>query len=178
MRTIYLAMYKNKKTLTDNLISFVSRGSYSHCEIIVKDNKSTMYSASVRDGNKVRSKLTDEVEFKEENWDIYGFDVNQTDLDSFLNWFETIKNQKYGFSTLFFNHLVRLPIDFKNEMICSEFCTIAMYHLFKSRLSSSEQKKLLNKPHLLTPSNMLARLCEVGIFGHRIEVKYMQLHKR
>lgn len=178
MRTIYLAMYKNKKTFTDRLVSFISRGSYSHCEIIVKDTNSKMYSASVRDGNTVRCKSTDGIDFKEENWDIFGFDIREADLDKFLLFYKLVKNNKYGYKTLFFNHLIRLPIDFKKEMICSEFCILGMAMLFKSRLTDEQYAKLTYKPHLVTPSNMLARLCEANIFGHRIEPKYMQLFKK
>ena len=171
MRTIYLAMYKNKKVFTDNLISFISRGNYSHCEIIIKDTKSKMYSASVRDGNKVRCKSTDGIEFKEENWDIFAFDTSQSDVDSFMTYFDSVKGTKYGFKTLFFNHLIRLPFKFNDEMICSDFCTVAMYNLFKSRLTPEKKIKLLTDTHLVTPSNMLARLCEAGIFGHLIDNK-------
>ena len=175
MITIYLAMYKNKKVFTDNLITFISRGNYSHCEIIVKDTKSKMYSASVRDGNKVRCKSTDGVDFNKDNWDIFEFNVNQSDLNSFITYFEYVKGTKYGFKTLIFNHLIRLPFKFKDEMICSDFCTVAMYNLFKSRLTPTQKIKLLTDTHLVTPSNMLSRFCEAGIFGHLINNDCLQL---
>lgn len=171
---MYLAMYKNKKVFTDKLIAFVSRGNYTHCEIILKEEDDTrMYSASVRDGKRVRCKSTKGVEFKEENWDLLEFEVTKEDFEYFINYFDLIKGMKYGFKTLFFNHLLRLPFDFQDEMICSEFCTIAVNLLLDSKLTSEQKVNLLKEEHLLTPSNMLARLCEVGLLGKKIDVKDM-----
>ena len=171
---MYLAMYKNKKILTDKVIAFVSRGNYTHCEIILKEEDDTrMYSASVRDGKQVRCKSTSLVDFKEENWDLLEFEVSQEDFHVFQDYFNLIKGMKYGFKTLFFNHLLRLPFDFQDEMICSEFCAIAIHLLLQSKMSKYDNQRLIENAHLLTPSNMLARMCEVGLLGNKIDVKNM-----
>ena len=171
---MYLAMYKNKKVFTDKLIAFVSRGNYTHCEIILKEEDDTrMYSASVRDGKKVRCKSTKDIEFKEENWDLLEFEVAEEDYKDFIEYFNLIKGMKYGFKSLFFNHVLRLPFDFQDEMICSEFCAIAINFLFDTKLTSEQKDSLLKKAHLLTPSTMLSKLCEVGILGNKIDIKDM-----
>ena len=157
---VYLAMYINKKTLTDNLISFVSRGPYSHCEIILGD---TAYSASVRDGKQVRSKPVKELHLDNGNWDVFPlFDIDPLKYEGFKYWWKNLEGSPYGFKTLVFNHLLRLPVNFRDEYICSEVC----YEALKKLALSSKTEEYVNIGYWdkettsweLTPTSMLAYL--------------------
>ena len=167
---VYLAMYNNKKTLTDRLISFVSRGPYSHCEVIIGD---MAYSASVRDGKRVRRKSIKDMKLDSANWDIYYlFDIDPDKCDGFYYWWKTVEYSNYGFCTLIFNHLLRLPIKFEDEYICSEIC----YKIIKLLgLTPKSDDRYFDKgdwekeesAHTLTPTSMLAYLMKYMDIGNR-----------
>lgn len=157
---VYLAMYNNKKTLTDKLISFVSRGPYSHCEVIVGD---MAFSASVRDGEQVRSKPVKDLHLDNGNWDVFPlFDINPLRYEGFVYWFKNLEGIKYGFKTLVFNHLLRIPLNFRDEYICSEVC----YDALKKLALSAKTDEYVDDGYWdkemtsweLTPTSMLAYL--------------------
>lgn len=128
---VQLALYKDKKRWVDRAIEFVSRGPYTHCEIIIP-SYGYMYSASMVDGKRVRRKKIDNVPSLTDNktWDVINLYIPKYRVEHFLRWFETVNGKSYGVKTIIFNHIMRLPFDFKDEYICSEFCLTALELLF------------------------------------------------
>ena len=167
---VYLAMYNNKKTFTDRLISFVSRGPYSHCEVIIGD---IAYSASVRDGKRVRRKEIKDMKLDSGNWDIYYlFDVDPSRLEGFYCWWDQVKGSDYGFQTLIFNHLLRLPVEIDGEYICSQICYKIIKLIGKSAKSDDRyfdkgEWEKEDSAHTLTPTSMLAYLMRYLDIGNR-----------
>ena len=86
---VYLAFYKGNDKLLDKIITWTSRGIYSHVEIII-DNVS--YSSSGRDGG-VRRKALGTMHYNDVNkWDIFELKVEDANLFkelSFINFLTT-----------------------------------------------------------------------------------------
>lgn len=160
---IYIAFYKKQKTFTDKIVSFISRGMYTHVEIIVRGRhfyKDVMsFSASNKDGKKIRKKDYNLMNFHNEDlWDIYAIEET-ADIEKFYEFFENYEGKKYGFKKLFLNHLLRIRQNiFKNEYICSEFVAMSLNFL------RDNEFEILNKDtHLLTPSNLAEMLLSLNI---------------
>ena len=119
---VVLAFYKQKKNNIDKLISFISRGYFTHCEIYIPEYN-TSYSASKKDNNRVRQKNADEMNFNDKSkWTLIEFECMAVSVHLFLKYFKSVENTPYSLSTIILNHLFRFPFKISKNLICSEFC--------------------------------------------------------
>lgn len=113
-----VAFYKGKKRLFNKLVSWWTRGPYSHCELVFSDGESA--SASFMDGG-VRYKR---ILFDDAHWDFIELE------DSFLEaqsrfWFYDHFNEKYDVLGIlgFVNPRIKQS---KNKWFCSEAIMAAL----------------------------------------------------
>ncbi|WP_439291568.1 enoyl-CoA hydratase [Lonepinella koalarum] len=136
---IYLALYKNKrswrqeplKALADGVTRKLTKGQYSHCEIVVEkttfttgchyeqESKFECYSASVQDGG-VRCK---EINVKDGKWDLIELkNITESEIKGYFN---QTKGKKYDWWGALG---VVLGIKQKrSKFFCSEWCFNALY---------------------------------------------------
>jgi hypothetical protein len=115
-----VAFYKHRrggiKGLFDWLIRLVTRGPYSHCELVFDQGRA--YSASMQDGG-TRFKL---IEFNPDHWDLVP--VNMDELPVF--WFcKDELGSKYDYPGVF-RFLVPWVRESKERWFCSEVCCAAL----------------------------------------------------
>ena len=98
--------------LGDKIVGIVSI--FSHVELEIDG---VFYSSSNRDGG-VRSKIIDISNKKK--W--VSFELkNNIDKNICLNYFKSVKEQKYDWLNIFFSQIIKLNIQSSNKQICSEF---------------------------------------------------------
>ena len=122
---IAIAGYKpyKKSDIGGHLICAWTREKYSHVELIIDPDldlsePKRSYSSSIRDKG-VRSK---EILFKTDHWDIHELKADENyALDTFKRW----EGAPYGWSDLFMQHVLRLPLR-NNAIICSELCLLML----------------------------------------------------
>lgn len=169
---VYVAFYKGDKKLLDKIITWASRGFYSHVELIVGDFS---YSSSGRDGG-VRKKDVKDMHFEDgQLWDI--FELKVADIDHFkyrLNLIDKSLYQipykkntgnkfKYDFVSIILYHIFRLsflPKIQKEKFICSEFVLelieFCLENVIQKNVESIKMKNLaFNQGWKLSPTNVL-----------------------
>ena len=98
--------------LGDKIVGIASI--FSHVELEIDG---VFYSSSNRDGG-VRSKIIDISNKKK--W--VSFELkNNIDKNICLNYFKSVKEQKYDWLNIFFSQIIKLNIQSSNKQICSEF---------------------------------------------------------
>ena len=188
---IYVAFYKGHDKLLDKVISWTSRGLYSHVEIIISNES---FSSSGRDGG-TRRKLLEHMNFDDPNkWDIFELKVDNVDgFKSRWNVFRNnklfggfplqkhgkdIKNGKYDYFSVILYHILRigfLPKIQKNTFMCTEL----VLEIIQAGLSISINPKIksnrdrlirkaFNEGHKTTPSNVLELLLSLDLVERKI----------
>lgn len=170
---IYVALYKGNDKLLDKIITWTSRGFYSHIELIVGDYS---YSSSGRDGG-VRKKDVTQMNFDDKTkWDL--FELLVDDYDDFVKKIQIADNYlyegipigknnrskfKYDFLSVYLYHVLRLSflpkIQIKNY-ICSEFVVeliaLGLLDKLKDNIHSVKMKDFSIKyGWKLSPTNVL-----------------------
>lgn len=115
-RTVKLAFYKGRRDLADRVISWWTRGPYSHVELVVCDpvtGLETSYSSSLPDGG-VRKKSID---YKPERWDFVELPLHDGDVVAV--WFEERMGAKYDILGIF-GFILRPVAENKRKYFCSE----------------------------------------------------------
>jgi hypothetical protein len=142
MGLIYLALYKGRGTLFNQLIRYWSRSQYSHCEIVMPDGR--WLSASAMDGG-VRSK---QVEVNLEHWDL----IPLPWVNDLLIWevFVAHRGKGYDWLGLFGAQLFGAGIDNPRRMFCSEFCAAALGFPQPQRYSPAMLGDVVRRIHAAT----------------------------
>lgn len=188
---VYLAFYKGNDKLLDKIITWTSRGIYSHVEIII-DNVS--YSSSGRDGG-VRRKTLGTMHYNDINkWDI--FELKVEDINLFKDKFNMIqkqkrfgsfsfqkhdrleKNGKYDYWSIILYHILRIPLFKKiqnNRFLCTElileiiqFCLSIDYIKVSNNTVNKLQHKAFNEGFKTTPTNVLELLISLELINRKI----------
>lgn len=134
---MYLAFYKYNGDLSDKLIRWWTKGSYSHTELVTDDFK-YMYSSSGLD-NGVRKK---EHYYDTKKWDYIKVDVS---LDLVIKVFNLTKDSKYDWLGILG---FVLPFqDRANKWFCSEWCA----NILKC---SGNKKFYLVEPSKTSPNDL------------------------
>ena len=121
MEQIGVAFYKGKKRIFNRLVSWWTKGPYSHCELVFCSDFTSssvgyfMASSSFQDGG-VRFKTIDA---SSENWDIVWLDVPFETFDNAMGWFVANHGKKYDVIGLF-GFLFRPITGNKSKYFCSE----------------------------------------------------------
>ncbi len=108
-------MYKGQTRVFNRLVSWWTRGPYSHTELVIDG---VCYSSSFLDGG-VRKKM---IELDPEHWDI--IDAPWIDAEKAVKWFEDHMDNKYDVVGLVGFVLRRFPDD-RHKYFCSEACAAA-----------------------------------------------------
>lgn len=122
---VYLALYKGRKKgnnlnsllarLSDWLTRKLTKGEYSHCEIVlVNDGLSLCYSASIRDGG-VRKK---EMTLDSEKWDL--IKLERVSESQVRHYFDKTKGAKYDWWGAI--GIVLGVKQKRSKFFCSEWC--------------------------------------------------------
>ncbi|HHF3852101.1 enoyl-CoA hydratase [Haemophilus influenzae] len=121
---VYLALYKGKKTgwtpkailarLSDWLTRKLTKGLYSHCEIVVNKGFKVCYSSSIRDGG-VRSKI---MYLEHEKWDL--IELQNITEERIKAYFEQTKNMRYDWWGAL--GIVLGIKQKRSKYFCSEWC--------------------------------------------------------
>ena len=172
-KKIYVALYKGNDKLLDKIITWTSRGFYSHIELIVGDYS---YGSSGRDGG-IRKKEVALMNFDDKTkWDL--FELLVDDYDDFVQkinianyyLYEGIplnKNNrsifKYDFLSVYLYHVLRLsflPKIQEKNYICSEFVleliSLGLMNKLKENVHSVKMKDFaFGYGWKLSPTNVL-----------------------
>ncbi len=146
---IYLALYKNQRKITslrtlyyvimDSLTRVLTRGKYSHCELVIKrdDGLYDCYSSSVRDKG-VRVKTMD---LSNDKWDLIKVNCPEKQIKDY---YKTTQNMDYDF---FGAGGIVLPIhEDRNKAFCSEWCFNCLYDSDQGwRFSPNQLGVIVNK---------------------------------
>ncbi len=128
-RKVYLALYKHKKPIKswrdfvdrflDELIRFITKSPYSHCELAVENDKGSYdcYSSSVQDKG-VRCIV---LRLLPERWDLIPLDIEHTKIENFYLHTIHYKYDMKGAFGVLFGFKQR-----KNRYFCSEWCWAAI----------------------------------------------------
>ena len=110
MADVKIAFYKGKKRVFNRLVSWWTRGPYSHTELVIDG---ISYSSSFMDGG-VRAK---EIVYDPEHWDV--FDAPWVDAEAAIAWFKAHEGR--GYDVLGLVGFVLGPVgDDKARYFCSE----------------------------------------------------------
>ena len=194
---VYLAFYKGNDKLLDKIITWTSRGLYSHVEIIIDG---ISYSSSGRDGG-VRKKLLGFMSFSNPNkWDI--FELKVDDIESFKEKFEIVKskkkygsfnfqrhnmkekNGKYDYWSIILYHVLRIPL-FKKVDKSRFLCTELILEIIQDCLGIQSddllnnnitklKKKAFNQGFKTTPTNVLELLTSLELIDEKIPNKEVE----
>lgn len=113
-----VAFYKSKQRLFNRLVCWYLKGSYSHCELVLKDNSdgtSLCLSSSFMDGG-VRLK---NIYLDKNKWDFIELNDPRFTLEHALDYYEQHKNTKYDVLGLL-GFIWRRQTGIKHKMFCSE----------------------------------------------------------
>ena len=113
---VTVAFYKGQTRVFNKLVSWWTRGPYSHTELVVDG---VWYSSSFLDGG-VRAKR---IEFDPEHWDL--IELPDADAASAVKWFEDHAGQKYDVLGLA-GFVVRSLPDDRWKYFCSEAVAAAL----------------------------------------------------
>ena len=129
-----VAFYKGKGNYFDKAIRIWTRGSYSHCEIVLGD---LWYSSSPRDGG-VRCK--DMKNYNPDHWDFV-----ETDIDSQRFWdiWTKYQNAKYDWLGIVLTQAIPLGIQDSDKVFCSEFCAEVLNIVKPKWISPNKLYKIL-----------------------------------
>lgn len=151
MGNLYLALYKHKRPIksvkdfvyriSDDLTKILTKGKYSHCEIVIKqkNGKYQCYTSSIRDKG-VRVK---DMELPLDRWDL--IELTQFNVSQIKRFYNKTKGCKYDFLGA-----LGVVLHFgnnKKRYFCSEWCAEALG---------------LPEPHKFSP-NSLYRYLRFGI---------------
>jgi hypothetical protein len=134
MTTVYLANYKDTKTLFEKLVKFWVPP-YTHDELVIDG---VSYSASLRDGG-VRKKI--DINFNSGSWDL--IPVPWANVENILKFYEETKHLKYDIWGIIGSHIVNRAKHDKKKYFCSEWCATAL-GLKTSIFSPSSLARLVN----------------------------------
>lgn len=198
---IYVAFYKGNDKILDKIITWTSRGIYSHVEIIISG---VSYSSSGRDGG-IRKKATSLMSYDNPNkWDIFELKVDNVNL--FKEKFEVLKNKKtfgnidfqrhsksdengkYDYWSIILYHILRIPLNRKidnTRFLCTEF----ILEVIQAGLSINSETglhntatKLLNKAFncgfKTTPTNVLELLTSLEYIDKKISNEEVGKHDK
>ncbi|MDT4848868.1 hypothetical protein FQZ97_829720 [compost metagenome] len=125
---IFLALYKGKGQLFNQLIRLWTGSMYSHCEIVMPDGR--WLSASAMDGG-VRAKRIDQ---KPEHWEL--IPVPWANPMVIEDVFENHQGKGYDWAGIFLSQLLSSGLHDRRRMFCSEFCAAALgFHGIGQRFS-------------------------------------------
>ena len=195
----YVAFYKKKQRLLDKIISWTSRGKYSHVELVLPSTGYS-YSSSGRDGG-VRYKNIDEMNFLDtEKWDIFRLNQDDYDLDlqsltEFNDLYECGENThmvdrrgRYDYLSIIFYHLLRLvflPKLQNHKFICTEYVMEALeasmkpkYDEYPGYIRWINSKEEINHGFKLTPCNLLNSLTYIGLIKEPVFFVSMKEEER
>lgn len=127
-----LAFYKGREDLYDRLISWWTRGPYSHVELVINDNY--CMSSSPKDGG-IRFK---HIDLRPDHWDLV--ELEGYDPAYAYNWFKEHEGRKYDFLGIL--GFVFRPLRQDKKRF---FCTEAIGHALK-----------MKEPWRLDPNTMYA----------------------
>jgi hypothetical protein len=119
-----VAFYKDNSHVFNALVSWWTRGPYSHCELIIGytgDGKAICYSSSFRDGG-VRLKIVDLIP---EHWDIVDIGGTESDAIAAVAWFAERVGAKYDVMGLV-GCVFRSVADDRDKYYCSEAVAAAV----------------------------------------------------
>jgi hypothetical protein len=134
-----VAFYKDRTHFLDAAISWWTKGSYSHLELVFdQDGKTICASSSPRDGG-VRTK---EIELDPEHWDI--IELKGYDESAAAEWFVNHDGAKYDFAGLFGFVLSPLPED-RSKYFCSEAVAYALGYKDAWRFSPNSLYAVLSR---------------------------------
>ena len=198
---IYLAFYKGNDKLLDKIITWTSRGIYSHVEIVV-DNIS--YSSSGRDGGVRRKALGFMSYDNPSKWDI--FELKTENVASFKEKFELLKNRKvfgsfryqrhdikerngrYDYWSIILYHILRIPL-WKKVDNTRFLCTELILELIQAGLSINSDlgtnntttkllHKAFNQGFKTTPTNVLELLTSLELLERKIPITEVEKHDK
>lgn len=121
MEQVGVAFYKGKKRIFNRLVSWWTKGPYSHCELVFCSEFTSsgagyfMGSSSFQDGG-VRFKT---INPSPENWDIIWLEASREVFDNAMGWFVVNHGKKYDFAGLF-GFILRPITGSKSKYFCSE----------------------------------------------------------
>lgn len=167
---MYIAFYKPRKKLHDKIISFTSRGPYTHVELIV-DGK--CYSSSARD-NGCRWKYQEHMHFDDPGkWDIFEIKQDRPDVkieeeikNSYLNSlnmdYKVHKSNKgkYDYPSIVLFHILRLfflPKLFRDKYICSDIVPLLIDVLLRRPIDDKGYKR--------SPSQVFIKYASEGLLS-------------
>lgn len=188
---VYLAFYKGNDRILDKVITWTSRGIYSHVEVIIDG---ISYSSSGRDGG-IRKKLPSFMSYDNINkWDIFELKLN--DIKSFKETFEMLKSKKifgeipfmkhsktdnigkYDYWSIVLYHIFRLPLISKvnsKRYICTEFVLEVVQaglniksDIKANNTTSRLSHKAFNCGFKTTPTNVLELLTSLNYINRKI----------
>lgn len=109
MSQALVLFYKGKSRIFNRLVSWWTRGKYSHVEIVIDG---IWYSSSGMDGG-VRAK---KIDFDSSKWDIVHVECDHAQV---VRWFERNESKKYDYLGLF-GFIFRVVEGDKDKYFCSE----------------------------------------------------------
>lgn len=198
---VYIAFYKGNDKFLDKIITWTSRGIYSHVEIIIDG---ISYSSSGRDGG-IRKKVTSFMSYDNPNkWDI--FELKVDDVELFKEKFEILKskkifgnidfqrhhksdkNGKYDYWSIILYHILRIPLVRKidsTRFLCTEF----ILEIIQVGLSIKSDTNLKNTTSRLlhkafdcgfktTPTNVLELLTSLGYIDKKVSIEEVEKHDK
>lgn len=113
----YYAQYGDWR---DKLVSWITRGPFSHCELVFSDG--VCFSSSGRDEG-VRFKLID---FKKEHWIFYDLILSESEEAYVKTWCSLKVGKKYDWLGLLRFVFPNIDSDDKRKWFCSEICVRAL----------------------------------------------------
>ena len=188
---VYLAFYKGNDRLLDKVITWTSRGIYSHVEVIIDG---ISYSSSGRDGG-IRKKLPSFMSYDNINkWDIFELKVN--DIKSFKETFDMLKSKKtfgeipfmkhnkneakgkYDYWSIILYHILRIRLISKinsNRFICTEFVLEIIQAGLNIKIEKGVKNTITRLSHKAfncgfktTPTNVLELLTSLNYINRKI----------
>jgi hypothetical protein len=113
-----IAFYKGKDRIFNKLVSWWTRGPYSHTEFVAEGGLGQLsycWSSSFTDGG-VRSKT---MVLEPDHWDIVELDLTAEEIYDITEWFKNHVGSKYDVIGLL-GFIFRRVADAKNKFFCSE----------------------------------------------------------
>ena len=124
MTSVAIAFYKGKDRIFNKLVSWWTRGPYSHTEFVTAGGLGQLshcWSSSFTDGG-IREKC---IELDPKHWDIIKLDLSPEDVYEITKWFLQHRSAKYDVVGLI-GFVFRRVADNKSRFFCSESIATAM----------------------------------------------------
>ena len=141
MAVMQVAFYKGRSRLFNRLVSWWTRGPYSHCELIVEympNGAAVCWSSSFLDGG-VRRKV---MKLNPEHWDVVQLEVDAVDLIRAQAWFEQRAGAGYDVLGLL-GFVWRAAKDHALRWFCSEAVAAALGYAQAWRFSPNDLYPIL-----------------------------------